>query len=140
MPTNTPIRAPYTVAVSSDPAGTGAEHSYTATERLLVKSFSATLVSDANAANRQVTFTFEDANGNVYARFTAGGTQAASLTRHYTARPGDYAAPAVADNVFVLTLPRDGIFLPAGGKIKTSTTSVQATDNWGVLTLLAERA
>lgn len=127
----------FVVKTSSNPAADGSEISYTADRNLLVKTFHAALVTDGNAANRQVHFTFEDASGNVYARFVAGGTQAASLTRQYSGRPGEFAAPAVADTCFIVPIPNGGVYLPAGGKIKTSTTSVQATDNWGPLTISA---
>jgi hypothetical protein len=124
-----------TIKVSNDPAGTGVEHSYTFTEDVIVYQWQTALVTDANVANRQTRFTFEDSNGNVYATYVAGGTQAASLTRQYTARPGEIAPPAVSDTVFLIPIPAVGIFVPQGGKVKTVTTSIQATDNYGVLTL-----
>ncbi len=108
----------FAVKTSSDPAA-GSEHAYTADEDVLVRKFHVALVTDANVANRQVEFTFEDAQGNVYARFVAGGTQAASLTRFYFGIEGDFASPAVANDVFQIPLGKEGIFLPKGGKIKT---------------------
>lgn len=129
---------PFVVRKSSDPAA-NTEISYTVDEDLLIKSFDVSLVTDATVANRQVQITAEDADGNVYFRGVAGGVQAASLTRKYAARPGEYAAPAVADDVFVVPLPPGGLFIPRNGKLKTATTARQSGDNFGALTLFAER-
>ncbi|HXJ64923.1 MAG TPA: hypothetical protein VNN79_14300 [Actinomycetota bacterium] len=125
------------VVKTSPNSAAGAEVAFTAAQNLLVKTFHVALVTDANAANRQVHFTFEDAAGNVYARFVAGGTHAASLTRQYAGRPGEFAAPAVADTAFIIPIPNGGIYLPNGGKIKTVTTAIQVGDDYGVLTVSA---
>lgn len=130
---------PYVVKQSANPAA-GAEIAFTADEDLVIKSFDLELVTDATVQNRQVKFTIEDADGKVYFRAVAGGVQAASLTRQYAGRPGEYASPAVADTVFVVALPVGGVFIPKNGKLKTSTTLIQAGDNFGALTLFARRA
>lgn len=124
--------------VAAVPAA-GANCVLTSNEDLLIRAVFVALVTDANVANRQVHFTFENASGVVYARFTAGGTQAASLTRQYSGQPTLYASPAVADTNFVVAMPPDGIVLPNGGKIKTVTTLIQATDAFGALTAYGER-
>jgi hypothetical protein len=128
-------------AVSSDPAA-NTEHSITISASdgpIILVGFSAALVTDANAANRQVKFSFEDASGRVFQYAVAGGTHAASLTRQYAGRCTGYASPAVADTLFVVSLPEEGIWIPAGGVIKTITTNLQATDNWGALTYQFKR-
>lgn len=133
-------KASYATKVSSDPAA-NVEHALTFDEPMLVQSFVAALVTDANVANRQVHFTLEDAAGRVYARFTAGGTQAASLTRQYSGQVANFAAPAVADTNFVVPIGGgvQGLYVPQGGVLRTVTTLFQATDNWGVLTVSGER-
>ena len=138
MPALFPTTLKFVVAQSADPAA-NTEISFTAAEDLLVRTFDLTLVTDANVANRQVKITVEDSAGNVYARLVAGGVQAASLTRRYSGVQGDFAAPAVQDDVFQIALGKDGLFVPKGGKIKTVTTNRQATDNFGALVLSAER-
>lgn len=128
------------VVASSDPAATGAEHAYTATEDLIIKSFAVALVTDGNAANRQVNFTAEDSGGNIYWKAVAADVQAASVTRTYTAYAGyDVAPVAVEDTTFVLPLPEEGLLLPKNGVLRTVTTSIQATDNYGKLVMFAER-
>ena len=128
----------YGTAVSSDPAAQ-AEHAVTISGGpVILVGFSAALVTDANVANRQVKFSFEDASGRVFQYAVAGVTQAA-LTRQYAGRITNYASPAVADTLFVVSLPEGGIWLPDGAVIRTITTNIQATDNWGVLTYQFKR-
>ena len=134
------MKEAYGTAVSADPAATGAEHSITISNGpIILVGFSVALVTDANAANRQVKFSFEDASGRVFQYAVSGGTQAASLTRQYAGRIAEYASPAVADTLFTVSLPTGGIWLPENAIIKTVTTSIQATDNWGVLTYQFKR-
>jgi hypothetical protein len=129
----------YTTKVSANPAGDGSEHSYTLTEELILKHAVFALVTDSNAANRNVQVTIEDADGNVFFRIAAGGVQIASKTYQYVLREGDFTPPALLDTVLTLPIPKGGITIPSGGKIKTVTTAVQATDNYGVMTIRAER-
>lgn len=136
---NLPGNASIITKVSSDPAGTGVEHSYTFDEDFLLVGFQTQLVTDANAANRQVHFTIEDASGNVYARVTAGGVQAASTTRQYSGLMANFSAPAVADTNFIIPIGTVGIPVVRNGKIKTVTTAIQATDNYGTLQLVGQR-
>lgn len=135
-------KLPYTTKVSNDPAATGVEHSFVldASSDLYVRYFFTTLVTDANVASRIVHFQGQDASGNVLWEVVAGGSQAASLTRKYVGLPIDIAPQAVNDNEFLISIPREGLFVPAGGKIVTITTAKQATDDYGVLTAFCERA
>src|SRR6266542_2772319 len=67
------------VVAVADPA-VATDYTYTVLEDMNVRSISLKLVTDANAANRQVQITFEDSSGNVYHRVGAGGNLVASLT------------------------------------------------------------
>jgi hypothetical protein len=134
-----PLQKRNRVTIATTNPAAGSEHSYTFTEDALILSFVAALVTDANAANRQVHFTFEDSSGNVYARITAGGTHAASLTRQYSGLAVDFAAPAVADTNFVLPIGGNGLYVAKGDKVKTITTNKQAGDDWGAIAFLGER-
>jgi len=120
---------------SSDPAADGTENSLTTTEDFVLRGFSAALVTDSNAANRQVHVKVLDPDSVEIFRCTAGGTQAQSLTRQYTGVCSAMDAPAADDTNFVMVLPPDGVFVPSGSTISTVTTSSQATDNWGPLTV-----
>jgi len=120
---------------SSDPAA-NTEISYTvpAGQILFLQGARVSLVTDANAANRTVAMTIDDGT-TVIQRFTATSTQAASLTYGYTFTAG-------AENTVVLNLENvvgigTNLLLPSGYRIKTVTNNIQATDNFGVMTLYA---
>lgn len=134
-------KLPYTTKVSNDPAA-GVEHSTVldASADLYVRYLNVTLVTSATVANRQVHIQAQDASGNVIWEIAAGGTQAASLTNKYHCIPLDIAVPAVNDKLFLIPIPREGLFVPAGGKIVTVTTLIDAGDNYGVITAFCERA
>jgi hypothetical protein len=98
-------------------------------------SFRAALVTDANAANREVALTFDDGT-NVYMEAHAGVNQAASLTRQYTASIGAVRGAAATGTGILIALPE--VVLPAGHRIRTSTTNRQATDDWSAPQYLVE--
>jgi len=88
----------------------------------------ATLVTDANAANREVSLTFDDGT-TVYAVAPSSVNQAASLTRRYSAGAGSIrGAAATALEITIAITP---VVLLAGHRIATVTTNRQVTDNWG---------
>lgn len=96
-------------------------------------SMRAALVTDVNAANREVALTVDD-GAAIYAEFASGAAQAASLTRQYTFSPaGLRGAAAVGTSHMVAIAP---LALPAGHRINTVTTNRQAGDNWGAPQLL----
>ena len=92
------------------------------------------LVTDANAANRMMHLTLDDGTTVFYTSETIV-TQTASLTRTYALAIG---APqqTVIDAHYNITLP--DIILSGGFRIKTVTTALQATDNFGAPQLLVE--
>ena len=98
-------------------------------------SLRAALVTDANAANREVAITFDDGT-TVYAEAHSGVNQAASLTRQYTATPGGVRGAAATGTGILIAIPN--LLLPAAHRIATSTTNRQAGDNWGAPQLLVE--
>jgi hypothetical protein len=95
----------------------------------------ASLVTDVTVANREAAITFDD-GALVYAEFASGANQAASLTRQYTAsRQGVRGAAASATSILI-AIP--DLWLPAGHRIRTSTTAIVAGDNWSAPQLLVE--
>jgi len=120
----------------TDPAA-GAEISETvpAGARWRLQSLRAAFVTDATAANREVAIVFDDGT-NTYAEAHSGVNQAASLTRQYTAAVGGVRGAAATGTGILLAIP--SVILPAGHRIRTSTTNLQAGDNWGAPRLLVE--
>lgn len=90
------------------------------------------LVSDANVATRTVALTIDDGT-TVFNRYTSPSTQAASLTQNYTFTAG--AANATVLNLEVVVGLGTNLLLPPGYRIKTVTNNIQATDNYGAMTL-----
>jgi len=93
------------------------------------------LVTDANAANREVTVTIDDGTTILFTS-PSGFTHTASLTRRYSASLiGAQTAPAQATDRQILLPP---LQLPAGSRIKTVTTAIQVGDNYGAPQMLVE--
>lgn len=128
-----------TVAMTSPAAG--ADLSYTATENMLVKSIRLKLVTDSNSANRRTHITIEDPSGNIYWQACTGGAETASLTHLIFATRAQVAVnTSVDDTTWRINLPPDGVYVPLGGKIKTSTTSIQVGDQYSQCVATFERA
>ena len=101
--------------------------------RLLAASF--TFVTDANAANREVALVLDDGTTTLLTS-PSGFTHTASLTRRYSAANlGAQTAPTQGTDRQIL-IP--DLRLPAASRIRTSTTAIQATDNYGAPQLLVE--
>lgn len=120
----------------TDPAA-GAEIAETVPTgaRWRLQSLRAALVTDATAANREVAIVFDDGT-NTYAEAHAGVNQAASLTRQYTAAIAGVRGAAATGTGILIAIP--SLILPAGHRIRTSVTNLQAGDNWGAPRLLIE--
>ena len=123
---------------SSDPAA-NTEHSVTVTTGQIweITSLNFSLVSDANVANRRVVVTFDDGT-TVFAKASAGAVQVASTTINYTFAVGSQSQAALVGTDLQVALP-SGLFLPGGYRIKTVTANLQATDNYGVMTIYGVR-
>ncbi|MCX8500926.1 MAG: hypothetical protein ORO03_04450 [Alphaproteobacteria bacterium] len=87
------------------------------------------LITDANVANRQVTLTITDRNGNIKARAGASVVQTASLDIIYnfglTGSP--YQSPVVLD----LNVPMQGIIATPGDRYRFQCANAAAGDTWG---------
>lgn len=120
---------------SSDPAA-NTEHSYTVPAGKMIELYAINfnLVTDGNAANRRVVVTIDDGT-TVVAKIPSGHLQAASLTYNYSFVVGGQTLSAVIGTDTCAQLPGP-LLLPAGYRIKTVTANIQATDNYGVATLL----
>jgi hypothetical protein len=101
--------------------------------RVLVKSICAVLATAVTVANRNVKIVIDD-GAAIYASITSGFSQVASLTNRYTWMDGS-AAPVAFDNTVVIPLP-SGLILPAGHRITSSTTALQAGDQWSAIVQL----
>jgi hypothetical protein len=127
------MKSAYGTAASSDPAAS-VEHAITfSTGPVILTGFRTALVADANAANRHVRFTIEDASGRIFFETIAAAVQTANQTRQYVGIMVPTVPQALLDTLFVVPLPPEGVWIPENGVLRTATTSVQATDNYGVL-------
>ncbi len=104
-----------------------------------VRSISAALVTDSNAASRRVRATLDDGT-TVYHRVSAGVDQTLTLTVQYSWSP--VGAPAVGvvaatDATVNVPLPMPTILGP-GYKFVTVTGAILAGDNWGAPQLVVE--
>jgi hypothetical protein len=96
----------------------------------------ATLVTDANVANRRVGVTISDGT-NVVFKSNDESVQAASVTHNYNIAPQE--GHAVADVEHYTPLPiADDFKLPAGFVIASTTLLRQAGDNWGAPVFMVE--
>lgn len=93
-----------------------------------VLSIRATLVTDGNAANRQVGVTLTDGT-NVFYKACSASVQAASLTHIYTV--SDLPGVVVAASALEHQVPLPPMLLGEGTVIASVTTNRQSTDNWG---------
>lgn len=118
------------LVASTDPAA-NTEISYTVPAKQLIELTSVrfTLVTDANAATRRVTLTIDDGTNVIY-EVASQVTQAASLTYVYTFAVLGPDRSSVAGTSVLQSLPP--IVVQPGYRIKTSTASIQTTDNYGV--------
>lgn len=91
----------------------------------------ATLVTDAGVANRRVNVYIDDGTNNIF-RSVSASVQTASNTETYTIGPH----AVVADNHWIPT--PSGMVMLAGWRIQTSTTLIEAGDNWSAPQLTVE--
>ena len=94
-----------------------------------------TLTCDATVATRTVSLTFDDGT-TTYARVSATGSVAASTTSRYNVGSFPFAGVNTVGN-YHIAIPRD-VVLPAGHRIQTLTSSLQAGDNFGAPQWLVE--
>lgn len=95
----------------------------------------ATLVTDANVANRDPALTLDD-GATVIGRYPAGQNIAASLTTRVVWAAAGSRFTIAGDRTIVVPIP--DVWLADGFRLKTVTTLLQATDNWGAPQLFIE--
>jgi hypothetical protein len=98
--------------------------------------YTITLVTDANAANRTVTFSITDGTNTLYAT-TPGPNQTAGTTKHYYLIPGGITDTTFdsAGN-FRFYVPDPWLF--AAYTIATTTANMQVGDRYSIARMLSE--
>jgi hypothetical protein len=96
---------------------------------------SVALVTDATAPARYVSIQVDD-GANILLVFPASTTQAASLTRTYQMAEYCYQ-PAASGSLLFFSLPLD-LRLFQGWRIRTSTASLAAGDDWAAPRMMVE--
>ena len=121
----------------SPAVATGFTYKNTGTQWQLIDSISFRLVSDGNAANRQVKLVYADADGVALATLPTASVQTASLTWDYTWSTDFDTFNTVVS--LALTSPLLNIFLQPGFQIIVSIGSVQAGDQISRIRMYAEQ-
>lgn len=129
--------SPRLVATTDPAANTELTYTIPANQLLELYTINFSLVSDANAATRRVTVTIDDGT-TVFCKVASQVTQAASLTYNYTFGVGAVDRSSVAGTDVLQSLPGPLVLRP-GYRIKTVTTAIQATDNYGVAQIFGVR-
>ncbi len=93
-----------------------------------------TLVTDVNAANRQISIIIDDGT-NTLLHLTIQTVQTASTTRNYTLANFSVTEVLVGDDLFH---PFPPLCLPAGFRFRTETADRQAGDNFSAPQALVE--
>lgn len=94
-----------------------------------------TLVTSADAANRQVHFLVDDGTTTFF-QSVAASLQTASLTHTYSIAPHGVTATVTALNQFI-PIPANMILL-AGYRMSTVTDAIEAADDWGAPQFVVE--
>ena len=123
-------RYPLTYQQAAPSAGQEAKATVPGGQRWNVLGILGRLVTSATVANRVPTLTFSTGN-SVFARIPAAVTVTAGLTRYFMWYPEAQAAND--GSVYQLPIPR--LILDAGAIIATSTTGIDAGDQWDALWL-----
>lgn len=133
-----PIKGKKVIVVSADPAA-NTELNAPVPDNVMWKilGIQFNLVTDANAADRRVHLNFGTETVPVI-ECIAGTTQAASLTRSYSAHPIGAGGALSDDNDIIIPIPDNLILVPAD-TIQTLTVNRQATDNFGTMKIWVER-
>lgn len=105
--------------------------------RWKLRAIGVTLVTDANAANREVSIILDDGTTTLYEAASGFSHVASTTVRYSGAIIGALTAPAQAVRRQII-LP--DLWLPGGSRVRTVTTNIQVTDNYGAPQLLVEES
>ncbi len=124
------------VPVASPAAGAGFTYTVSGSywERIAALAF--TVVTDGNAATRQVLVAFKDGSATNIASTAGGGTQTATLTRLYSFTPNQTAASGLVGTSLLAPLPV--IFLQPGFTMVVSITNIQVGDQISAIRVYRE--
>jgi len=125
------------MVTTSDPAA-GAEITTTVPANTIwkIKGLQYDLVTDANAATRRSQVGFGNADFNII-ECVSNTSQIASLTRNYRCSNMPAGALLALVPLIIIPIPPD-IILKQGDRIFTTTTSLQATDNYSSMKIWVE--
>lgn len=127
------------VIVLAPPAGSEPEVVVPAHETWLVHSAKGFFTTDATVIDREVRFIVDNpvSGQGTYSFFPSSVLQAAGQSRNYTFADAGYRG-AGAVNVGVV-VGVGTVAVPAGSRIRVSTTNLQAGDAWKELFLIVEK-
>lgn len=120
-----------TITVANPAAGAEWSITVTATKIWEVLSISCQLITDATVATRRIVISFNDGTNEIF-KVGSQGTQTASLTNFHSFAE-NINSSATHGAAVSTTMPK--IVLPAGYKIETKSLSLQAGDQYALITL-----
>ena len=127
---------PTSVAGTNPAAGAEISETVPTGKRWRVLGLQFSLVTSATVANREVVIVVDDGTNTLF-QSPSGANHAASLTWAYSAAAvGQPVAGATATTVRQINFPP--LLLPAGARIRTATTNIQAGDDYGAPRLLVQ--
>lgn len=137
-PLGNPIDGPgrlRTVQGSNPAAGAEFIETVPTGARWQVLTVRAALVTDATVANRVVTFMFDDGTIDHWRTATAANQTASSSTTYIY---GLGATSVNQQGIIVMSAPASPLVLPAGYRIRSNTSNLQAGDDWGAPILMIQ--
>lgn len=133
-----PGRGEIETMLSANPAaGAEATIEVPVNEMWRIRAISIQLVTDANVADRRVHFTVNTSVAPSI-NFFGSADQTAGQTRNYTAAIFGHIPDELDDDDILLPLPTE-LWVEGGFDIATETTNLQATDNFGIMSVHIER-
>ena len=121
------------IATAAPAAGVEMSFTVTAAQAWEIFSMQGKLVTSATVATRTVAVRCDDTtNKGFYLESTT--TQTATVTKYYNFSPVGAMWTAATSNIYMISIPP--VILPAGARIRTDTSGLQATDQWSECTLV----
>ena len=136
---SSPLKSFIRVLTGANPAA-GAEVADTMVDNVNLRIIGGmvTLVTDGTAASRRVHLTIDQGQGGIVQHFFGDTDQTATTTRTYHFLPLGFSEDREDNGHIIIPIPPN-LYVAEESIIGTSTTNIQAGDNFGSMTLFVEQ-